>query len=472
MGLLMDKKNQNEILAKKETDSLNKILIVDDDRKIVYIISEVLKNNGFSPKGAYCAMDALEIFKKEIFDAVLLDIKMPGMNGIDAIREFKNISAEIPIIIITAYTDIQTAVKVIKLGAYDFITKPLDFDNLIIVLKRAVERVELEREVKRLSTTIESYVEGLLGSGKAIRGVIEQIYHVAKTNFSVIIQGETGVGKSIVARSLHDISRRAKAPFVTLDMGVIPETIIESELFGYEKGAFTGAERSKKGYLEIANGGTIFLDELENMSPYMQSKILRVCDEKKICPLGSTREIDVDVRIIAATNKNIGKELEDRRLREDLFFRLGEFIIIIPPLRERIEDIPFFARKFLQEAANELNRTVYELTDEAEDYLKRYPWPGNVRELKNVIRRSVLQSPAGIIRQENLKILSYDKFEDKSKTALLPLKEVSALTIRDAEKKAIMQVLEWTNGNKTKAASVLQIDYKTLLVKIKKYNIT
>jgi DNA-binding NtrC family response regulator len=468
----MDKKNQNEILAKKETDSLNKILIVDDDRKIVYIISEVLKNNGFSPKGAYCAMDALEIFKKEIFDAVLLDIKMPGMNGIDAIREFKNISAEIPIIIITAYTDIQTAVKVIKLGAYDFITKPLDFDNLIIVLKRAVERVGLEREVKRLSTTIESYLEGLLGSGKAIRGVIEQIYHVAKTNFSVIIQGETGVGKSIVARSLHDISRRAKAPFVTLDMGVIPETIIESELFGYEKGAFTGAERSKKGYLEIANGGTIFLDELENMSPHMQSKILRVCDEKKICPLGSTREIDVDVRIIAATNKNIGKELEDRRFREDLFFRLGEFIIIIPPLRERIEDIPFFARKFLQEAANELNRIVYELTDKAEDYLKRYPWPGNVRELKNVIKRSLLQSPTGIIRQENLKFLFYDKFKDKSKTALLPLKEVSAFTIRDAEKKAIMQVLEWTNGNKTKAASILQIDYKTLLVKIKKYNIT
>lgn len=472
MGLLMDKKNQNGILAKKETDSLNKILIVDDDRKIVYIISEVLKNNGFSPKGAYCAMDALEIFKKEIFDAVLLDIKMPGMNGIDALREFKNISAEIPIIIITAYTDIQMAVKVIKLGAYDFITKPLDFDNLIIVLKRAVERVGLEREVKRLSTAIESYVEGLLGSGKAIRGVIEQIYNVAKTNFSVIIQGETGVGKSIVARSLHDISKRAKAPFVTLDMGVMPETIIESELFGYEKGAFTGAERSKKGYLEIANGGTIFLDELENMSPYMQSKILRVCDEKKIYPLGSSREIDVDIRIIAATNKNIEKELEDRRFREDLFFRLGEFIITIPPLRERIEDIPFFARKFLQEAANELNRTVYELTDEAEDYLKRYPWPGNVRELKNVIKRSVLQSPTGIISQENLKFLSYGKFEDKSKTALLPLKEVSALTIRDAEKKAIMQALEWTNGNKTKAASILQIDYKTLLVKIKKYNIT
>jgi len=472
MGLLMDKKNQNGILAKKEIDSLNKILIVDDDRKIVYIISEVLKNNGFSPKGAYCAMDALEIFKKEIFNAVLLDIKMPGMNGIDAIREFKNISAEIPIIIITAYTDIQTAVKVIKLGAYDFITKPLDFDNLIIVLKRAVERVELEKEVKRLSTVIKNYLEGLLGSGEAIRGVIEQIYHVAETNFSIIIQGETGVGKSITARLLHDISRRAKALFVTLDMGVIPETIIESELFGYEKGAFTGAERSKKGYFEIANGGTIFLDELGNMSPHMQSKILRVCDEKKICPLGSTREIDVDVRIIASTNKNIGKELEDRRFREDLFFRLGEFIITIPPLRERIEDIPFFARKFLQEAAKEFNRTVYELTDEAEDYLKRYPWPGNVRELKNVIRRSVLQSPTGIIREENLKFLSYDKFEDKSKTTLLPLKEVSALTIRDAEKKAIMQVLEWTNGNKTKAASILQIDYKTLLVKIKKYNIT
>lgn len=472
MGLLMDKKNQNEILAKKETDSLNKILIVDDDRKIVYLISKVLKNNGFSPKGAYCAMDALEIFKKEIFDAVLLDIKMPGMNGIDAIREFKNISAEIPIIIITAYADIQMAVKVMKLGAYDFITKPLDFDNLIIVLKRAVERVGLEREVKRLNITIESYLERLLGSGKAIRRVIEQIYHVAKTNFSVIIQGETGVGKSIVARSLHDISKRAKAPFVTLDMGVIPETIIESELFGYEKGAFTGAERSKKGYLEIANGGTIFLDELENMSPHIQSKILRVCDEKKIYPLGSTREIDVDVRIIAATNKNIGKELEDRRFREDLFFRLGEFIITIPPLRERIDDIPFFARKFLQEAANELNRTVYELTDEAEDYLKRYPWPGNVRELKNVIKRSLLQSPTGIISQENLKNLSHDKFEDKSKTTLLPLKEVSTLTIRDAEKKAIMQVLEWTNGNKTKAASILQIDYKTLLVKIKKYNIT
>ena len=358
--------------------------------------------------------------------------------------------------------------EAIKLGAYDFILKPPDFDRLILTLKRAIEKLELERAVKRLNTAMETSLEWLLGKSLEIKGIIEQIHQVAWSDFSVIIQGETGTGKSTIARVIHNLSRRANGPFTTVDMGAIPETLVESELFGHERGAFTGAERKKKGFFEISHDGTILIDELENMSAYVQSKLLRVVEERKVCPLGSTSPVDMDVRIIAATNTDIRQAVKDKRFREDLFFRLGEFIIDLPPLRERVEDIPFLAQKFFREAAAELNKPMQEVSGEALNLLRQYPWPGNVRELKNVVRRAVLLSGDGVINPAHMDFLVGDKarFED-----VPAFKDLSGLSLKEVEKIAIRQTLELTKGNKSKAASILQIDYKTLLTKIKEYGI-
>jgi transcriptional regulator with PAS, ATPase and Fis domain len=275
----------------------------------------------------------------------------------------------------------------------------------------------------------------------------------------------------VVAAAIHNLSRRAEKPFVVVDMGAIPETLVESELFGYEKGAFTGAEKRKRGFFEIADGGTLFIDELENLSLYVQSKLLRVVEEKKCIPLGMTAPLDVDVRIIAATNADIRESVAEKKFREDLFFRLGEFIITLPRLKDRAEDIPFLARKFIMEAGTELNKPIRELSEDARTLLLRYPWPGNVRELRNVVRRAVLLSDDGLIQPSDLDFLIEDREKEREDIPFLPLKELSAIAVKDVEERAITQTLELTNGNKSKAASILQIDYKTLLTKIKEYGI-
>lgn len=449
--------------------SIHKVLIVEDEKASSSILSEILEKNGFTTIEASSSGEALEIFEKDRPNAVLLDLKMPDMDGIEIMKRLKKIDPYIPIIIITAFGDIPTAVESIKLGAYDFIVKPPKFDRLIFTLKRALEKLELERSVKRLNIAVETSLEWLLGESQAIKGVIKQIHQVAQSDFSIIIQGETGTGKSTIARAIHNLSKRAKGPFITVDLGAIPETLVESELFGYEKGAFTGAERKKKGFFEISNGGTILIDELENMSPYVQSKLLRVVEERKVYPLGSTQPVEIDVRIVAATNTDLRQAVKEKRFREDLFFRLGEFIINLPPLRERVEDISFFSNKFFIEAGMELNKQIRGITDDAMDLLKRYLWPGNVRELKNVIRRAALRTDDGIVRAEHIEFILIDnKYESPS---YILNNEPSLCTLKDAEIKVIRQALKLTKGNKLRAASILQIDYKTLLRKIKQYGI-
>ena len=450
---------------------MNKVLVVDDDRIIRYAMGEVLEENGFLPVELSSGRRAVEVAAEERPAAVLLDLKMPVMDGIETMQELKKIDSEVPVIIITAHGDIRTAVEAIKLGAYDFIVKPPDFDRLILTLRRAIEKAELEKAVRRLNTAVETSLEWLLGKGQLIRGVIGQIHQVAWSDFSIIIQGETGTGKSTVARVIHNLSRRAGGPFVTVDMGAIPETLVESELFGHERGAFTGAERKKKGFFEIAQGGTLLIDELENMSPYVQSKLLRAVEEKRVYPLGSTQAVEIDVRIVAATNTDIRQLVRERKFREDLFFRLGEFVIDLPSLRERVEDVPFLAQKFFREAAAELSKPVQEIEEEAVEVLKRYTWPGNVRELKNVVRRAVLLSSGNAIGPDHLDFLTGNKSGNGHSFPLTPLKELSAGAVRDVETRAIRQTLELTKGNKTRAAEILQVDYKTLLTKIRDYGI-
>ena len=451
---------------------MRRVLIVDDDERIRHTLSEVLKKSDFAPSEAQNGLQALEILKRERFDLILLDVIMPEMNGIETLREMRKTDSDAPVIVLTGHADIATAVEAIKLGAYDFLTKPPQLSKLILTIRRATEVSELQKSVKQLNTSMETSLEWVFGKSASIKNIIKQIRQVAWTDFSVIIQGETGTGKSVAAQSIHNLSKRAEQPFQIVDAGVIPETLMESELFGHERGAFTGADKKKRGFFESANRGTIFIDELENMPQNMQAKLLRAVEEKKVYSLGSTKPIDIDVRIITATNADIKESVRQKRFREDLYYRLSEFIIILPPLKERVEDIPFLVNKFLAEASIELGKQTREMDEAALEILKRYHWPGNVRELKNVVRRAVLLSNDGAIGPEHLEFLVHDGRGDKDALPFLPLKEVSSVAAKDAEKQAIGRALDLTKGNKTKAATMLDVDYKTLLTKIKEYNIS
>ncbi len=444
-----------------------KILVVDDNGDLRAVLLGILKDAGFSTAEATDGADAVELFRADIPDAVLLDLNMPNMGGIDTLHELKRIDKNVPVVILTGHGDIPTAVESIKSGAYDFCVKPPDFDKLIITLRRAIEMRELEKEVQRAHTALELSQEGVFGKSSEMRKVIQQINQVAGTDFSVIIQGETGTGKSYIAGVLHSMSKRAAYPFVRVDIGLIPDTLVESELFGYRKGAFTGADRNKSGYFEGARGGTVFIDELENMSPQMQSKLLTAIEKKEVYPLGSINQVNIDVRFIAATNKDLKNSVRRGLFREDLFYRLGEFIITLPPLRERREDILFFAQKFFLEACDELGKQIRGISDAARGLLLQHSWYGNIRELKNVIRRAVLLANTDMINPGHLDLMVGCRPEEDAPVASLSLKD----SVRELERTKIQEALEKTGGNKTKAAEILRISYKNMSDKIKEYGI-
>jgi DNA-binding NtrC family response regulator len=428
----------------------------------------VLRDEGFSVTEARDGMGALKQFKADVPDAVLIDLKMPHMDGLETMKEFRKIEPNVPVIILTGHGDIPTAVEAIKSGAYDFVSKPPEFDRLIITLRRAIEKRSLEMQVERANSALASSLELHFGKSAAIRNVIGQMRQVAGTDFSVIIQGETGTGKSVVAGAIQGLSLRADKPFVNVDIGLIPDHLVESELFGYKKGAFTGADRDKAGYFETANRGTIFIDELENMSPHVQSKLLSFIEKKRIYPLGGTTPVALDVRVIAATNKDIKACVKAKEFREDLFYRLGEFIITLPPLRERTDDIPLFAQRFIFEAATELNKQIRGIADDAIALLGAHSWPGNLRELKNVMRRAALLTEGDVIDRECVASLIAEYCADKSSSSSFsPLKEA----VKELEKKIICEALEKTKGNITRAAKLLDISYKNLYDKIKEYDV-
>jgi DNA-binding NtrC family response regulator len=439
---------------------MDKILVVDDDKNIRFTLAEFLMANGFMSVEAPNGKAAVESFREEKPLLVLLDLKMPDMNGIRCLQLLKEADPTVPVVMITAHGDVPTAVEAIRLGAYDFILKPPNFDRLILTIERAVEKIELEKALK-------TSMANLFGKSKAMRTIIEQVRQVAPSDFSVLLQGETGTGKSFIARTIHHFSKRSDGPFVSVDIGAIPENLVESELFGYERGAFTGAERKKKGFFEISTSGTILIDELQNTSPYVQSKLLRIAEEKKLYSLGSINPIEVDVRIISASNADILHAVKEKKIREDLFFRLGEFIINLPPLRERPEDIPFLAYRFFREAAEELNKNMREIEDDTMEFLLSYSWPGNVRELKNVIRRAVLLTQEDVIRRGHFSLNLHSSNGQNDSFSSLLLQDVTM----DAERRAIRQALDLTEGNRTRAAHILQVSHRSLLRKIKEYSI-
>lgn len=449
-----------------------KILIVDDDSSVRFAFAEFLKDAGFLVAEAANGKEGLSAFTNGSYpDLVLLDLAMPEMGGLFVLSEVRKIAPDVPIILITAYGDMSTAVEVMKLGAYDFLAKPPDFDYLLLIIERALDRVRLTQKIRNMEDNQNLFLQKLLGTCSALKKVIVDIQRVASSDLSLIIEGETGTGKTFIANIIHNMSDRANGPFVTLDIGSIPETLIESELFGYEKGAFTGAEKKKAGYFEMAKDGTLFIDEVQNLPLNLQSKLLKVVEEKKFYPIGGNSTVNMNVRIIVASNSDMASAVKEKKFRADLYYRLNEFTLQLPPLRERADGIASMARTFLSAASMELKKGVTYISDDALDFLVRQPWPGNVRQLKNTIRRAVLLCEGDTISMD---IVCQDMARaDMARTCKDPVTYnlEAPMSMIEAEKHAIRLALKHTNGNKTKAAEILQIAHTTLLKKIKLYDL-
>jgi DNA-binding NtrC family response regulator len=381
---------------------MSKILIVDDEAIIRRALREILEYEKHEIEEAENVKTALELIDKQEFKLILSDIKMPEMNGIDFLEELQKKENNTPVIMITGHGDVSTAVEALKKGAFDFLQKPLDMNRLLISVRHAVEREQLMGEAKKLKRKINKRY-AIIGESPAIEDVKEIIEKVAPTNTRVLITGENGTGKELVAHWLHEKSNRCTNPFIEVNCAAIPSELIESELFGHEKGSFTSAIKQRKGNFELADNGTLFLDEIGDMNLAAQAKMLRALQENKITRVGGEKEIPVDVRVIAATNKNLQQEIENKRFREDLYHRLSVIIIHIPPLRERVEDIPLLAQHFMSQVAEIENMPPLDFTEDAFDELKKMPWRGNIRELRNVVERFMILCDKTITKDEVLK---------------------------------------------------------------------
>ncbi len=454
-----------------------RVLCIDDEPMVGQMIEATLeaKAAAIDVTLTHSGAEGLAALKTELPDAVLLDLGLPDMNGLGVLERIKATWPELPVIMLTGQADVRTAVQAIQMGAYQFLTKPFNSDELIVILGRAMERSLLLAEIEALRrrTTGPGALAQLLGSAQRSQQLVRQIRQVAPSMFTVLIQGETGVGKEVVARALHEESPRADKPFVAIDCGALPETLLESELFGHEKGAFSGADRRKEGLLFMAEGGTLFLDEIGNMPMGLQAKLLRVLQERKVMPVGATTPRPLDARFIAATNVTLENAVKEGRFRQDLYYRLAEFVVHVSPLRERAEDVAYLARKFMEEASVELRRPVRGFDDEAMLLLSGHAWPGNVRELRNLVRQAVLLAEDFMIRGDQLRgVLGRGTpVPETIATAGLPtptLKEVAERATMEAERTAIVEALKRTGGNKSQAARLLQVDFKTLHLKIKR----
>lgn len=447
------------------------ILIVDDDKDMQFTLTEILRDEGYEVIAVGDGEHALKEVTRKEPNLVLLDIMLPGMDGLKILEKMGKIDKDLTVIMLTAYGNTRGAVKAMKLGAFDYITKPFDNEELVITIKKALHSQYLSREVERLRKRLGESIstEDILSESSQIKQILKQVDIVAPTNMTVILQGESGTGKELIARLIHQKSARCDRPFIAIDCGAIPDTLIESELFGYDKGAFTGAVDRKEGKFEKANAGTLFLDEISNLSEAAQVKLLRVIQERRLQHLGGKKDVKVDVRIIVATNTNLSEVVRAGRFRDDLFHRLNEFCITIPPLRERKEDIPLLANYFLDGANNEFNRMIKGLSTEAMKFLFNYHWPGNVRELRNVIRRSVLLTESEYIMPTHLSIeTSIVKPQDEINLTETPDEEASFEDItRRFDRDLIKKALEEAGDNKTKAAKILQMNRKTLYRKMK-----
>ncbi|MCK4494864.1 MAG: sigma-54-dependent Fis family transcriptional regulator [Candidatus Aminicenantes bacterium] len=449
------------------TETAN-ILIIDDDETILDSCSQVLKREGHIVKGAKDGEKGLELFKKEFFHIVLLDLKLPGLDGMEVLSVIKEESPETPVIIITGFASIDSAVESIKRGAFDYLAKPFNPEELRIITKKALESRKIFFENIYLRTELEKKIEFnmVVGKSKDMEKVLDIVTRVSPTESTVLITGESGTGKELIAREIHNHSLRKYAPFVVVDCGALVETLFESELFGHVKGSFTGAFETKHGRFEVANGGTIFLDEISNISLNIQANLLRVIQEREITRVGSTKPIKVDVRILAATNENLADLVRKGKFREDLFYRLSVVPIHLPLLKERKEDIPLLVDHFLHKYNKRSKKKINKVSQTIKKALMKYDWPGNIRELENTIERAVVLSKSDEIELEDLVYHGI-----RSGSSLLDPTDGRYKTLDEIEKEYIKTVLQAQFGNKSKTAKILGIDRKTLHAKIKKYNI-
>jgi two-component system nitrogen regulation response regulator GlnG len=463
----------------KMAEYIPRILIVDDEEEIRLILSSILKKEGFKVITAPDGEQAMKKMSLDTPDAVLLDVRMPGISGMDVLKKIKAIDSNLPVVIVTAYADTHQVVQAIKEGAYDYLVKPFDNNEVVWVTKRALAERKLRKNLKSIRDRYKgnfSLIESM-GPSDKIGRLATDVHRVAKSDFSVIIMGETGSGKELVARAIHGDSARGGAPFVAVDCGAIPENLLESELFGHEKGSFTGAERQTAGKFELAHGGSLFLDEIGNMPLGSQAKVLRVIQDRNLCRVGGNKPVPVDIRLIVAANQNLLEMASNGAFRKDLYYRLSEFTIAVPPLRERKEDIPYLAKRFLDMANIELNVLKTGFTDQAVETLLSYEWPGNVRQLRSVIRRATLVA-RDEITEKDLSIsraevpgLAFSPKVQGTPWKNASLSEIVQQSVLAVEKEVLKEVLRFTGGNKAKAARLLQVDYKTVHTKVKKFGI-
>jgi DNA-binding NtrC family response regulator len=450
-----------------------KLLVIDDDEAGCRLIRRLFADEQMSVLMQHDGERGLACAEAERPDVVLLDVDMPGLSGFDVLPRLLELNPDAPVIMLTGRVEVRTAVRAIRLGAFDYLTKPFDNEEIVLVVRRALETRALRSEVQTLRRQVDERVglASLMGASPQVQAIVEQVRTVAASSFSVLILGETGTGKELVAQAIHRESDRRARPFIALDCGAIPEALLESELFGHERGAFTGADRRKPGQFQLAEGGTLFLDEMGNLPIALQAKLLRALESRQVQAVGAASATKSDVRIVAATNQNLKEHVAQGSFRADLYFRLAQYTISLPLLRDRPGDIAYLAQRFLEEASVELRRPMHEIPPEVSRLLEGHSWPGNVRELRNVIRRAVLESKDLVLHRGTVQRLLGDARSAPGTIhppglAERSLREIATGAARDAERRAICATLRATGGNKSQAARSLQTDYKTLHTKM------
>jgi DNA-binding NtrC family response regulator len=450
---------------------MSDILVIDDDRTARKLIRAIFRADGLEVIEAEDAASGLARAVEAAPALVLLDLHLPGAHDLSVLEALRRAVPALPVILLTAHHDVKTAVRSIQLGAFDYLTKPVDRDELLIVARRALETRALKAEVAALRSQLaDGGLAVQMGPSPQVAAIVDQVGVVAGSDFTVLVLGETGTGKELVARAVHTASPRAQRPFVALDCGAIPEPLLESELFGHEKGAFTGADRKKEGLFQIAEGGTLFLDEIGNLPPNLQAKLLRVLESRQVQAVGAARPAATDVRFVAATNDDLPARAERGLFRADLYFRLAQYTIALPALRDRAADIAYLGQRFVDEAAIEVRRPVQRIAPDAIELLERHRWPGNVRELRNVIRRAVLQTADATVSLATIRALLGRDAEPAAPARRRddrPLREIAQAASDAAERQAIAEALRESRGNKARAARALRTDYKTLHLKMK-----
>ncbi len=445
--------------------SIERILVVDDDDLSRSYLSEALQRNGYFVDNASDGQEAVSMTDKQCYDMVFLDMRMPMMNGLKVLERVKKTSKETIVVMMTAYGSIESAVEAMQKGAYDYIIKPFSLENIELLLKRVQERQKLIDENKYWRSRVDSNgeCEFVIDKRSKMFNVLNNVKRIAQSKASVLIQGESGTGKELIAHSIYSYSQRKSKPFIKVNCAALSESLLESELFGHEKGSFTGADLKRMGRFELANGGTLLLDEISEVSPKIQAKLLRVLEQEEFERVGGSKTLKVDVRIIATTNRNLYKDIENNNFRQDLYFRLNVIPVILPSLRERKEDIPVLADYFLNKYVSGIDTNLRRISADAKKILAQYDWPGNVRELKNLIHRCTVMVDSEVLLPEHFEHMLNVRKPGKDNGLTV------GQTIEDVERELIYKTLENTGGNKTRAAEILDVTPRTLRNKLSRY---